>query len=93
MVSRKLRYGVRSQILLNIFFQVSALLNGGSVEDSCKAAQGAGDHRTALLLAQVGGGTNASKLAMQQLDSWTQVKTNQHITEKRRALYSLAAGT
>jgi len=73
--------------------KVSALLNGGSVEDSCKAAQGAGDHRTALLLAQVGGGTNASKLAMQQLDSWTQVKTNQHITEKRRALYSLAAGS
>ena len=36
--------------------------------------------------------TSASRLAMQQLDSWTNVKTDQHIVEKRLALYSLESG-
>jgi len=70
---------------------VLASLSGGRVSQACKALQSAGDHRTALLVAQVGGGGEVSRMVQQQLDRWTEVKADNNIKQERIKLLSLVA--
>ena len=67
-------------------------LSRGNVSGACRGLQEAGDHRTALLAAQAGGGGEAGRLVSQQLDRWTEVRADQNIDRDRLRLYSLIAG-
>ena len=68
---------------------VLAILSSGRVGQACKTMQIAGDHRTALLVAQVGGGGEVSRMVQQQLDRWTEVKADNNINQERIKLLSL----
>lgn len=62
---------------------------------SCRvgqALQSAVDHRTALIVALVGGGGEVSRMVQQQLDRWTEVKADNNIKQERIKLLSLVAG-
>ena len=50
-----------------------AELSGGGVSKACRALQDAGEHRSALLCAQAGGGGEAGRLVSAQLERWTEV--------------------
>ncbi|XP_023336271.1 nuclear pore complex protein Nup98-Nup96 [Eurytemora carolleeae] len=76
----------------NYLGRVRALLTGGRVEDACDALQSKGDHRSALLVAQMGGGGVSSKLVQQQIDRWVEVKADRYIAAERIELMSLVAG-
>ena len=71
---------------------VLAILSSGRGGQACKTMQIAGDHRTALLVAQVGGGGEVSRMVQQQLDRWTEVKADNNINQERIKLLSLVAG-
>ena len=62
------------------------------MEDACDALQSKGDHRSALLAAQMGGGGASSKLVQQQIDRWAEVKADKYIAAERIELLSLVAG-
>ena len=76
----------------NYLGRVRALLTGARVEDACDALQSKGDHRSALLVAQMGGGGVSSKLVQQQIDRWAEVKADRYIAAERIELMSLVAG-
>ena len=67
-------------------------LSRGNVSGACRGLQEAGDHRTALLAAQAGGGGEAGRLICQQLDRWTEVRADLSIDRDRLRMYSLIAG-
>ena len=71
---------------------VVANLTGGNVSGACKTLQEAGDHRSALLAATMGGGGETGRLVTQQLQRWTEVKSDNSINKDRLRLYSLIAG-
>jgi len=72
--------------------RVRGMLCGGQVEEACEVLQKSGDHRTALLMAQLGGGGTTSRLVAQQLQQWTEVNADKHIAEDKIRLLSLVAG-
>ena len=67
-------------------------LSQGNVSGACRGLQEAGNHRSALLAAQAGGGGEAGRLVSQQLGRWTEVRADQNIDSDRLRLYSLIAG-
>ena len=67
-------------------------LSRGNVSGACRGLQEAGDHRSALLAAQAGGGGESGRLLSQQLERWTEVRADQSIDRDRLRLYSLIAG-
>ena len=71
---------------------VLAELSQGDVSSACKSLQEAGDHRTALLAAQVGGGGDTGKILTHQLERWTEVRADENISQERLRLLSLIAG-
>jgi nuclear pore complex protein Nup98-Nup96 len=75
----------------NLVGGVLANLTGGKVSEACKALQSGGDHRTALLVAQVGGGGEVSRMVQQQLERWTEVRADHNISQDRIKLLSLVA--
>ena len=62
------------------------------VASACSSLQAGGEHRSALLLAQCGGGGEAARMLQQQLGRWTEVKADARMSPSRLALYSLVAG-
>ena len=92
-VGRKTREDMEKDALdKNPVGGVLANLSCGRVGQACKTLQSAGDHRTALLVAQVGGGGEVSRMVQQQLDRWTEVKADNNINQERIKLLSLVAG-
>ena len=71
--------------------EVLANLSGGQVSKACRALQSTGNHRSALLVAQVGGSDEVSRLMQQQLERWTEVKADDNIKRGRVQLLSLVA--
>ena len=63
-------------------------LSQGNVSGACRGLQEAGNHRSALLAAQAGGGGEAGRL----VGRWTEVRADQNIDRDRLRLYSLIAG-
>ena len=76
----------------NVVGGVVADLSGGDVSGACRRLQQSGDHRTALLAAQLGGGGEAGRLMRQQLERWTEVKSDKNINQDRLRLFTLIAG-
>ena len=76
----------------NVVAGAVANLSGGNVSSACRSLQEVGDHRSALLAAQMGGGGETSRMLSQQLDRWTEVKSDGNINKDRLRLYSLIAG-
>jgi len=72
--------------------KVVGLVAGGDVEAACDALQATGDHRSALLMAQLGGGGVPSRLVDQQLERWAEVGADRFIAPERIRLLSLVAG-
>ena len=71
---------------------VIAELSRGDVSSACKSLQDGGDHRTALLASQLGGGGDTSKMMVEQLERWTEVRADQNISQERLKLFSLISG-
>ena len=71
---------------------VMAELSRGDVSSACKSLQDAGDHRTALLASQLGGGGDTSRMMSHQLERWTEARADENISQERLKLFSLIAG-
>ena len=71
---------------------VIAELSRGDVSSACKSLQEGGDHRTALLAAQAGGGGDTGRILTHQLERWTEVRADENISQDRLRLLSLIAG-
>ena len=69
-----------------------AELSRGDVSSACKSLQDAGDHRTALLASQLGGGGDTSRMMSHQLERWTEARADENISQERLKLFSLIAG-
>jgi len=93
-VSKKTREDMEKAALKkNTVGSVLANLSGGRISQACKVLQSNGNHRTALLVSQAGGGSDVSRMVQQQLERWTEVQADSNIAKERMRLFSLVADT
>uniref|UniRef100_H3A040 Nuclear pore complex protein Nup98-Nup96 n=1 Tax=Latimeria chalumnae TaxID=7897 RepID=H3A040_LATCH len=71
---------------------VFSCLTGRRIDEACKLAQCAGDHRLALLLSQAAGSQPARGLLAMQLVDWNSLQADSFIQEDRLRIFVLLAG-
>ncbi|XP_062910842.1 nuclear pore complex protein Nup98-Nup96 isoform X1 [Mobula hypostoma] len=71
---------------------VFSYLTGKRISEACKLAQCSGDHRLALLLAQVSGAPPVRELLSRQLTDWHQWSADSFMQEERLKIFALLAG-
>ncbi|XP_046478891.1 nuclear pore complex protein Nup98-Nup96 isoform X1 [Neodiprion pinetum] len=71
---------------------ILSLLSAHKLEDACKIAREAGDHCSALLMAQLGGPPSVKELIKQQLAMWQHTEVDTELSPDKLKLFMLVAG-